>query len=613
MKKFLISAVLAVFAVCSLTAQVSTDPTDEFYDLVERWEIQGIISEQPPLRPYPLQRVEAILSEVIEGDNEIEAEIAEDYYERTFRRVYKITGFTDANVRLGMEKTEDDTIDHDKQLLVGFGVGGDYAFPKIVTAGYSLNVDATNNTTLEALPAFSAQPYYFRDSVDIKKLEAFWIMDATFAGGTDNLYGQMGVSHLSFGPFYKNSAVVSPNAKHTANFSFVYAGDRISYTQALFGLSASNDKGGDGDLFSKKFLALHSLNGQIFPWLNASFYEVTIYGDRFEPAYFVPMPFIITQALSGFDDNTFMGVSFTVRPVPDFVWVNDVFVDDIGLSDLLHLDFDTKIRGTFQSAFKYAPSQLSWFDRIELDYTMVTPYMYTHKQNLIDPETGDWKIGKLSVINYQEYTTAGEPLGLSLPPNTEQVALSFSFTPVKRLKLTARGSYSRHANVNESLNEEEALSYLNSPEGYFTTDGGIHNHQHILFDGDESKQGGKTSTYLDSAWNDLLFMDQETKMHTFHAGFDVNYVLPMEKFGCLSLDFGYTFEHIINYGVDREIFHGGHRKYGPELDDQGIPTGKLVVTEEATAATIQESLDTWRAGLRDITNHFFRVGVKYTW
>ena len=605
MKKFLISAVLAVFAVCSVAAQVSTDPTDEFYDLVERWEIQGIISEQPPLRPYPLQRIEAILSEVIEGDNEIEAEIAEDYYERTFRRVYKITGFTDANIRLGQEKKDDGSLDHDKQLLLGLGVGGDYTFPKIVTAGYSLNVDATNDTTLEALPVFSAQPYYFRDSVDIKKLEAFWIMDATFAGGTDRLYGQMGVSHLSFGPFYKDSAVVSPNAKHTANFSFVYAGDRISYTQSLFGLSASNAKakGSEGDLFSKKFLALHSLNGQIFPWLNASFYEVTIYGDRFEPAYLVPMPFIITQALSGFDDNTFMGISFTVRPVKDFVWVNDVFVDDVGLSDLLHLDFDTKIRGTFQSAFKYAPSQLSWLDRIQLDYTMVTPYMYTHKQNLINPETGDWKIGTLGVINYQEYTTAGEPLGLSLPPNTEQVRFSVSFTPVKRLKLTARGSYSRHANVNESLPEDEALSYLNSPKGYFITDGGIHNHQHYLDDGDPKNQGGSKSTYLDSAWNDLLFMDQDTKMHTFQAGFDVNYILPMESRGNLSLDFGYTFEHIINYGVDREIFHA----MGGEYDKDGNWVGK------AKKDDIQKSLDTWKAGLRDITNHFFRVGVKYTW
>ena len=106
MKKLLILAVLTVAFVFSAAAQVSTDPTDEFYDLVERWEIQGIISEQPPLRPYPLQRIEAILSDVIEGDNEIEAEVAEEYYERTFRRSYKISAIANGNLRFGQEDND---------------------------------------------------------------------------------------------------------------------------------------------------------------------------------------------------------------------------------------------------------------------------------------------------------------------------------------------------------------------------------------------------------------------------------------------------------------------------------------------------------------------------
>ena len=601
MKKLLILAVLTFAALFTAGAQVSTDPTDEFYDLVERWEIQGIISEQPPLRPYPLQRIEAILSEVIEGDNELAAETAQDYYERTFRRPYKFQQNTLGSVRLDAKENEEGGHDHAKQLLLGFGAGGDYAFPRIVTAGYSLNVYGTNDTSLDALPQYSAQPYYFRDSVDISKLEAFWIMDATFAGGYDNLYGQMGVSHLSFGPFYKNSAMLSPDAKHTANFSFVYAGDRVSYTQTVLGLSASNADPSIDDLFSKKFLALHSLNGQIFPWFNASFYEITIYGDRFEPAYFIPMPYIITQALSGFDDNTFMGVSFTVRPYPGFVWVNDLCIDDAGLGDLIRLNFDTKLQATFQSAFKWSFPDVNWFDKAEVRYTMVTPYMYTHKQNLIDPETGKWHIGTLGVINYQEYTTAGEPLGLALPPNTEQVAFSLSFTPAKRLKLTASGSYSRHCNVNEDLPEDEALDYLNSPAGYFVTDGGIHNHQHVLTDGDPENKG--KDTYLDSAWNSFRFMHQETKMETFMADLAADYTFASSKFGNLSLSLGYTFEHIINAGVDREIFRGNRGNFKDENDNP----------REPDAEDVAAALEAWRSNLYDKTNHYIRFGFKYVW
>ena len=616
MKKNLILAFLTIFAINTLCAQVSVDPTNEFYDMVERWEIQGLISEQPPLRPYPLQKIEEILSQVIEGENEIEAEQASDFYERTFRRPYKVQVQAEGNVRLAVDppKSEDWM---DKQVILGLGAAGDYSFHQIVAAGYDLNVFGTNDITLDAVPKYTAQPYYFRDSVDIKNLKAYWIMDASFAGAYKGLYGQIGVNHLSFGPFYKNSAQISPDAKHTANFSFVYAGKRISYTQALFGLSASNGKGSAGDLFSKKFLAIHSLNGQIFPWLTASFYEVTIFGDRFEPAYLIPMPYIITQALSGFDDNTFMGVSFTVRPVSGLVWVNDLYLDDAGLADLIRLDFDTKLQCTFQSAFKYAPVDVSWFDKAELSYTMVTPYMYTHKQNLINPSTGDWNIGTLGAINYQEYTTAGDPLGLSLPPNSDRIALSASFTPVKRLKLTLRGAYTRHANVNESLPEDEALDYLNSPEGYFVTDGGIHNHQHVLSGGDPAKVGEGNNTYLDSAWNHFNFLVQDTKMITYHLGFDAEYTIVTDRFGSLALDLGYTFEHIINYGVDKEIFHAKgpkdnfEKNYYVTKDEKGNEEKHWI--KKASKADIKKSLDIWRANLRDLTNHYIRFGLKYTW
>ena len=608
MKKRLIISILAVFAVSVLSAQVSTDPADEFYDLVEHWEIMGIISEQPPLRPYPLKRVEAILTEVIDGEYGYESEVAAEYYKRTFRRSYKLSNQGIVNARIGNDSDEKDV---SKQIIAIGGLCGDYEFPSIVTAGYDMNVIISTDTTTDNLPVYSAQRYYFKDPVKVKSLKAYLEMDANFAVGTDRMYVQTGVNHLSFGPFYKNSAVISPDAKHTANFAFVYAGDRISYTQGLLGLSASNVQGSEGDLFSKKFLAVHSINGELWPWFNVSFYEAAIYGDRLEPAYLIPVPFMVTQGLTGFNDNCFMGLSFTVRPVPGFVWVNDFFVDDIGLNDLIKLNFDTKLRGTFQTAFKWAPVNASWLDKAEVGYTLVTPYMYTHKQNLIDPATGDWEMGTLDVINYQEYTTAGLPLGLSLPPNTEQVALSISVRPVKNLKLTARGSYSRHCNVNEDLPEDEALSYLNSPEGYLITDGGIHNHQHYLKNGDARNQGGSEDTYLDSAWSYLRLMNQDTKMHTFNAGFDVNYILT-GKTTVLSLDLGYTFEHIINYGVDNEIFHAMGGKYVDVKDEAGAVVGKKWVGN-ATKEDIQKSLDAWHANLRNISNHYIRFGLKFVW
>ena len=73
MKK--IAALFAVvFTLSALVfAQASSDPKDPFYSLVERWETKRLISEQPPLRPYPLKLIDEILSEVIECDDEEEA------------------------------------------------------------------------------------------------------------------------------------------------------------------------------------------------------------------------------------------------------------------------------------------------------------------------------------------------------------------------------------------------------------------------------------------------------------------------------------------------------------------------------------------------------------
>ena len=101
-------------------------------------------------------------------------------------------------------------------------------------------------------------------------------------------------------------------------------------------------------------------------------------------------------------------------------------------------------------------------------------------------------------------------------------------------------------------------------------------------------------------------------MHTFKAGFDAAYTVATEKFGCLSLDFGYTFEHIINYGVDREIFGAKGGKYVDVKDDEGKVTGQKW-QGNATTDDIQKSIDEWRSHLTNRTNHYINFGVKYTW
>lgn len=584
MKKYF-AVLCALLFNCALFAQVSTNPVSSFYSHVERWELKGVITEQPPLRPYPIQLVESILNMVIEGDDETEADVARNLYEEIFNRPYHVA----VEGTAGLKHNSDDNVKGAEGL---FSVEGDYKFPKYVGAGYKIGLFGTLNSENTITPMYTLQPYYMRDSADIGPLEAFLEMDANFAVGNEKLYFQAGVNHNSFGPLYEDNSVLSPGAKHTANFSFVYNPGKISYSQALLGLTASNNS---DELYSEKFLSIHSLNGQLLDWLSASFYEVTVYGGRFEPGYLIPVPYMVTQGLSGFDDNILMGLTFTVKPVPNLVWVNDFFIDDLGVNDLVKLNFDTKIRGTFQTAIKYQPP-VEGFGLVKLGYTLVTPYMYAHKQNIISNVDGSYFTGSQAVINYQQYTTAGFPIGSGLDPNSDRLSLSVSYSPVKNLNLTLKGAYIRHSNVNENLPVEEALSYLNSPVDYFNTDGTINNHQHYFEDGDPEK-----SRYLPSAWDHFLFMCQDTKMTTFQAEIDVNYCLPKTKIGSVSLELGYLFEYIKNAGVDAPIFNG-HGYY---------EAGKYVAP--CTEADVDAALAVWRGNLTDITNHYITLSVKYVW
>ncbi|MBO4533062.1 MAG: hypothetical protein J5726_05120 [Treponema sp.] len=589
MKKHFIITIILLFLSANLFSQAGIDPSHNFYTNVERWEIMGLIEEQPPLKPYSLNLIEDILEQVIECDNENESQLAQELYSDIFDKKLKIKLQTDANLKFSQNNNS-------KQIIVLPGADGDFNLMDLVSVSYKIDESITNNTSLDSLPVFSAQNYFFRDPAKIKNLKACLAMDAGIAVGTKNIYAQMGINNSSFGPMYKDNAVISPDAKHTANFNFVYINDLFTYTQSIIGLTASNAI--NDYLYPQKYLALHSVNANLFDWLSASFYEVVLFGNRFEPAYIIPAPYMVTQGLAGFDDNLFMGLSFSIRPINDLVWISDFYIDDLGVNELVKLNFDTKIRGTFQTAIKYIPSELSWFDFIKLDYSLVTPYMYTHNQNINNIETGISTLGTKGAVNYQQYTSAGYALGLNLPPNSDRVSISASFTPVKNLKIDLNCSYTRHANVNESISTDEAISYLNSPEDYLATDGTINNHQHYLRDGDPTN-----GRYLGSAWNHFLFMTQPTKMQIFRTDLDAEYAITKTKFGTFSFTAGYTFEYIKNYGVDRDIFKG----YGI-YDENGNWK-----TANKTADDVQAALTEWKKGIKDITSHYLRIGFKYVW
>ena len=143
-----------------------------------------------------------------------------------------------------------------------------------------------------------------------------------------------------------------------------------------------------------------------------------------------------------------------------------MLVDDVSANDLLKLKFDTKLKFAGITGLQYAFDN-PVFKSLSLNYSLVAPYMYTHRDN--------WYTEKMTERNFQNYTNNGYLMGSELLPNSDRIALQLSMTPVQNLNLDLRFSFSRHANTNESIPIENAINYLKHYIGYkkLHYDGGI--------------------------------------------------------------------------------------------------------------------------------------------
>lgn len=563
----------------SLFAQVSVDPQNEFYTQLQRWENLGLVEKQPPLRPYPVQKIQEILNTVSEGPNAVEAEKAVELYEEYFSRKIPVKPTLELKQNLVVQGAPL------YQMLAVPSLQGDFALVDKLSVSYNFGGVSGNHTDQWMEPYLTDTPYSFQDQSDFvagfkNSVEA----DISLAFSFKNFYVQAGINHSDFGSFYEDSIVLNPNANHTANFSLVYSGDRICFTESLFVLTATN--GIDRNkILPNKFLMLQSLNVKVTDWLSAGYYQSAIYGKRFEPAYFVPMFYIVTEGVTGYDgDNILMGVNFEVKPLEGLVWKTDFYMDDIGFTGLKKYH-TIRLHNAFQTGVEYVPASLDWFKIAQFNYTMVSPYMYTHAQLETNASSGG-KVDPLSATLYQTYTTGGQNLGSNLLPNSDRFALTMTFEPVENLQLDFGVNLIRHANVVEGLSLEEQLKYMNSTEGYYSTDGGIYTH---------FSHDGYSSTYLPSAWNKTMFLTQQTKEITFQTSANALYTFPKTSAGTFSLGLGYTFEHIKNYGVASDIF-------------PGKPEGSSVTYTEAD---VLEALEDWRNSLKDVTRNYLSVYFKY--
>lgn len=541
MKKKFLSAVVCLIVSVSAFAQMSVDPMHDFYNYVQSWQNKGIVSNVPLIRPYPVSNIKEILETVIENGSQKDVKAAEEFYEELTGKSF----YVDISADAGFVSD-----DGEKDTVFRFfpAVMGDKSFSQtdFVSTGYCAGFAVRTKSDESAFFPGTYMPSHdaIRDPAEIGPAKAYLDFNNTIAVGTKNIFVQTGLFRSGFGPYLGQGLALNDRRFHSGNLNFTYMNDKLKYTQQFSVIGATLSSDLSSSLSGNKFTSFHALEYEFSRYFSLSYYEASTFGGRFDPMYFMPVPFMIAQEIEGCEDNINMGIMFNVRPVKGILWCTDIYVDDFDLNKLAKLSLDSKQRIAARTGIIWTPDDMM-IKKASLSYVAVTPYTYSHWEY-----EGNRAAMSKFTVNYQNYTNGGIPIGSEYKPNTDAIELSVEIEPVEKLNLKFTAAFSRHANVCQSLTEKEAWKYLSAEEGVYCTDGGIATHSMYANPNDTS------GDQVETAWNHLNFLTQDDVMTDIQLGLDAEYKLKVgaEKKKQVSVKFGVSVEYIKNYGVDTQMY-----------------------------------------------------------
>lgn len=599
---FMISAVSAF-------SQITVEPSHSFYSNAQNWYLNGLIDHLPPTRPYTTAVIKDILSAVIEKGSQRDKAIAGDYWEElTGKSWYASFGaeFTLKNSEIE-DRNSNNTTDINKLLGLYPSVQGDFSFKDdFVSIGYKLGFAGRNSKNEEDfIPKYAfSQHDAVQDPASVGPMKLYLDCDSVVSVGTKNLFLQSGIFRNGYGYFLGEGLALNDDSYHRGNFVLTYMGEKLSYTQQISAIGASSSYDG-ASLYPNKFLAFHSVEYRLLPSFSVAYYESMIYGNRFDPSYIIPVPYMVAQGIGGNSDNLQMGLMFNLRPARGFLWSTDIYVDDFDVNELVKLNLDSKYRFALQTGIVYTPED-SYCTRFHLNTMLVTPYTYSHwsySDNVyakIDSESA----------NYQNYTNSGIHIGTNYEPNSAAVSMGIEFNPIRHLTFTIDSNLVIHSNVAEGLSTSEALTYLKAEPGVYATDGSIY--EHAVFEAkNEDGTYGTTGKHVESAWNALNFLTQDHQMYTIQATLGGKYVFPSTKSGLqFAVKLGYTFEYIHNDGVDRELFPGLGKNLTSATDENGTVTYTYQGNDYSGEELVDYFKKNWENQLTDRLNNYVTVGFN---
>ncbi len=506
MKRLTMSLLLTAFLAAGTApvfAQLAADPNDRLYADLSLWQDRGLINNPPPLRPYPIQVLKKLLADVQAAGTKEDRDLAAWY-------LSNLEGPWNFHLQASAEgRTRGGSLSKE----AGFSGSYQGTLLPLLTFSGSLGGVALDGSGTEGLPKYSRSTLDFIYDGAVQSIGSSGLTPrVTSLGsatvGTDSVYFQAGVLRGSFGPFWDDSVVLSPTSPQAGQFSFVIQQGFVTYTQLLMDLSAT-DSTGSGSREPNKYLVMHSGEFHVLDWLTLGLFEAIVWGGRFEPLYLLPFPgiYYYAQGLVGFPDNSFIGVSASMKFPQDIKADVLLYVDDAGFNELIRLKSDPMLLLSLQTGVSWTPN-LPFLTRLSLTNLLVTPYTYSHK-----PEEGP-SVDFPDAINYLNYTNAGQSIGPSLEPNSDRIEIKADLKPLAKLYLDVFSRFIVHGNASGQ-----------DGNGTIFDDGYV-----------DGKASFKNST---------RFLTQSVLEKTIQTGFDakIYHDLP---FGQVQAMLSYTFEYIFN-------------------------------------------------------------------
>lgn len=587
-------SVFFLFLSTYLFSQVAVDIFDPFYEDLSVWQDIGLITDAPQLKPYPIQEIKRILEIVKEKGDAGQIRIATEYYNRFFSKAYHLGGGVDIAFQFP-KKT--------KELTAYPLLEINYSIFRLLTISASISGVLTNKLNDASIqPAFASSKYDLAS--DNVKAGSFYILPQFNSGlalGTSEYYFSAAIARTHYGAFFDDSIFISKNALHQGQFNFVINKPKWSYSHTFLCLTSTDDFKNNQN--PKKFLALHSLDIRPLPWLSFGIVDSMIYGNRFEPIYFLPFSaFFISQGLYDFPDNSLIGITSRIQPYQGISLDMALYADDLGFNEIVKFKKEAKWRMAGQFGFSYTMPKTHWFTAIKLDYTFVTPYTYTHVSS-----------HRSDLPNYSSYTHAGQALATNLAPNSDRLSLKLKFKPKHGINLDFFNTFIRHGNIVESIDDITFIKEYLSKK-YNTT--GTHlTYAAITEDNGKGGTHNKAHAFLHST----PFMKQQTIQYIDQLGFLLSFNLPILKSGGKILfSIGYTFEANINEGVlnpiymPREDWKDWNNKTLEQIATEKGKTVEGIINE--IMAERNKQLSEWRKqAISRAFNHYIRLSFKVTY